>query len=197
MFGITSNYPKTFILFRKELEYMKYVLTLVCFVLFLSCTKPNRQINEITKVELARIGAWSDRGAAISVDDSLIYKYFGDYNVDRGYFTGKVSKQFWDTLNRKLEQIRFKTIPVTDNVHTADLNYFELIIHWSNKKRRIIRVWNWKRDSVLNTLIWLNYSYKRLKLRQINDSIKFETTFQNPPPRPQIDQIKFPPPLKQ
>lgn len=108
---------------------MKYVLILLCFVLLLlSCTKPKQHKNEIIKVELARSGAWSDYGGTISIDTSLNYKYYGDYgNIKQGYFTGKISGKFWDTLNRKLEQIRYKKLPASDNANVVDVNYFELI----------------------------------------------------------------------
>ena len=177
---------------------MRYVLILLCFVQFLSCTKPKTHINEITKVELARSGAWSDYGAAISVDSSLNYKYC-DNNAKRHYFAGKVGEDFWDTLNRKFERIKFKSLPATDNKLIQDANYFELIIYWKDSSRRITRARDIKIDSVVNTLIWLNDSYKNVKLHQVNHSIKFETTYQDPlfPPKPKIDQVKFPPPVKQ
>ncbi|HAL83082.1 MAG TPA: hypothetical protein DCO83_13325 [Mucilaginibacter sp.] len=175
---------------------MKYVLTLLCFALFLSCTKSSHPTNEITKVELARSGAWSDYGAAISINSSLNYSYCNN-NVKHGYFTGKVSEGFWDTLNRKFEKIKYKSLPVTDNKLIQDGNYFELIIHWKNGKKRITRVRDIKSDSVLDVLLWLNDSYKTAKLHQVNYPIKFETTYQNPPPKPIIDQLYFPPPIKQ
>jgi len=165
-------------------------------MLFLSCIKPKQHKNEIIKVELARSGAWSDHGAAISVDSSLNYRYC-DNNVKHGYFVGKVKERFWDTLNRKFEKIKYKSLPITDNKNIADINYFELIIHWKNGKKRVIRAWDIPTDSVLSIFKWLNDSYKNVKLHQVNYPIKFETIFQNPPPKPKIDQVKFPPPIKQ
>jgi hypothetical protein len=176
---------------------MKYVACLLCLLFLLSCKKPNLQTNEITKVELARSGAWSDFGATISVDSSLAYKYFGDYGkVKQGYFIGRVSRRFWDTLNQKLEEINFKTINSSDNLSVADVNYFEVIVYFKNQKRRIIRVNPREKDAVINAFMWLNDSYKNIKLYQFKNAIKFETTYHELP-KPSLKQIKFPPPTKQ
>jgi hypothetical protein len=176
---------------------MKYILILLCFVLLLSCTKPNPHINEITKVELARSGAWSDYGATISIDTSLNYRYYGDYgNIKQGFFTGKISEKFWDTLNQKFEQIRYKKLPVSDNAHVADVNYFELIIHWKNGKRRIQRAWGYPPDSVLSVIKWIDTSYQKVKLHQAKDTIRFEGTYHRPMQH-LFDSIRFPPPIKQ
>lgn len=175
---------------------MKHAAGFLLMSFFISCIKPVQPNNEITKVELARSGAWSDYGAAISVDSSLSYKYC-DNNQKQHYFVGKVDEKFWDTLNRKLEEVKFRSLPATDNKHIEDAEYYELIIHWKNKKRRLTRVWDFpQQDSVLNVIKWLNDSYKRAKLHQVNYPIKFETTYQNPPIQPKIDQVKFPPPIK-
>lgn len=176
---------------------MRCTIFLFLITLVIACNKPAQRNNEITKVELARSGAWADNGAAISVDSSLSYKYY-DGNVKLGYYVGRVSETFWDTLNQKFERIKYKSLPFTDNKLIEDANYFELIVHWKNGKRRITRVWNWPADlAVLSVISWLNDSHKRFKLHQVNYPIKFETTYQNPPPRPKLDQIKFPPPIKQ
>ena len=180
---------------------MKYVLILLCFVLLLSCTKPGPHRNEIAKIEFARGQEWDDFGAAIVIDSSLNYKYFRavdsslnyeyhDGNVEQGYEIGRVSKQFWDTLNNKFEKIKFKTIPSDSNSFIkspSDSNYFikskksfEVIIYWKDRKRRIIRFGSLGSDSVISVLSWLNDSYKSVTLNRVNAPIKFETTFQNP-----------------
>ena len=161
----------------------------------MACNRPTHQNNEIIKLELARGGAWSDYGPAIDIDSSLNVKYY-DGNSKKN-FVGKISTRLWDSINRRLEQVKFKDIPISDDKNIADATYFELIIYWKDSSRRITRVRDIKTDSVLNTFIWINDSYKSAKLRYVRYPIKFETTFQNPtPPKPKIDQIKFPPPIK-
>jgi hypothetical protein len=173
---------------------MKYLATLLCILVLFSCKKRFQQANEITKIELARSGAWSDFGAAVSIDTSLNYKYYSGNSKKN--FVGKINTRFWDLINRRFEQIKFKSIAPTDNKNIADANYFELIIYWRDSSKRIIRVKDIKPDSVISAFVWLNDSYKKVRLHQVNYSLKFETTFQIPPPGPQIDRVKFPPPIK-
>lgn len=155
---------------------MKNILTLVCILLFLSCVKSNHKTNEISKVELARSGAWSDYGSAISIDSSLNYKYCDD-NFKGGNFVGKIDKRFWDTLTKRLEMENFTTVDSTTDMNGFDASYFELIIHWNNKKKRIIRI-GYGKDPILKTCLWLDSSYKKVRLRRANAPIKFEGEFQ-------------------
>ncbi len=175
---------------------MKYITVLIIIILSASCKKVTHPNNEITKVELARSGAWSDFGATISIDSSLNYKYFGGYGkVKQGYFAGRVSSKFWDTLNQKFEEIKFKTIDTNDNSHVADVNYFEVIVHWRGHRKRIIRIRPRENDSIINVFLWLNDSYRNVKLHAVNNPLSFETTYHTPLPKPTIDQVKFPPPF--
>lgn len=157
-------------------------------VLLLSCKKPNRQANEITKVELARSVGWFNPGAAISIDSALNYNYWGvDSNKKPGYYSGKISQKFWDTLNQKLELIKYKTLPAHDSILLLDASYFELIVHWKNGKKRITTAS--ASNPLVNTLLWLNSSYKNVKLRHVKYPIKFETNLYT-------DVGIFPPPNK-
>jgi len=180
---------------------MRYFLSLMILIGLISCKKPVRQNNEITKVELARCGAWSDPGAAISIDTSLNYHYFGllnksnPANQSQKYYQGKATEGFYDTLNKKFDQIKYKTLDTTDNGYVTDVNYFELIIHWQTGKRRIIRIDTGGNTTVMKTLKWLDSSYKNIKLHQVKIPFKFETVFQDPP-HPNPIQIRFPPPIK-
>jgi len=174
---------------------MKYVASFAVLLFFISCTKPVQPNNEIRKVVLARSGAWSDYGAAISVDSSLSYKYC-DNNQKQHYFVGKVDEKFWDTLNRKLEEVKFRSLPATDNTHIADAEYYELIVYWKKGKRRLTRVWDFpQQDSALNVIKWLNDSYKKVKLKPVKGPIQFETTYQRLLPMVHVDQVHFPPPI--
>jgi len=158
-----------------------------------SCNEPHRH-NEITKIELTRTGAWADIGAIIKIDTSLNYDYWGRYDtVKEGYFTGRISQGFWDTLNYKFDQLKYKTLDTTDNSNVQDANYFELIIHWEKGRRRIIRVDTGGNYPLIKTLKWLNDSYKNVQLKRATNPIKFETTYLQTLIK--IDQVKFPPPI--
>jgi hypothetical protein len=175
---------------------MKYKVLLFMF-LFIACKKLQPQYNNISKIELARSGAWSDFGAAISIDSSLNYKYYGNYGkVKQGYFLGKASRKLWDTLTQKLEKINFKTVSSSDNLSVADVNYYEVIIHWKNHTKKIIRVSPRESDAVINTIRWLDSSFRKVNLHQVNNPIKFETTYHELP-KPEIDSVSYPPPAVQ
>ncbi len=183
---------------------MKYT---ACFWLIfscISCSKPVKPNNEITKVELARVIAIANRGTVLDIDTSLNYTFckFYTYHKEPGknqstYYKGKIGAPFWDTLNRRLEEIKYRTLDTTDKAGIIDGEYYELIVHWKNGRKRITRCIPFEHDSLLSLLDWLENSYKSASLKQTKIGFKFETGSQNPaPPHPKVDQIKFPPPIK-
>ena len=167
-------------------------MALLSLLLYISCIKPHRSNNEITKIELARSGAWSDNGAAIGIDSILNYRYY-NRNVKHGYFAGKISEAFWDTLNQKFEKIKFKTLNSDTLMNVSDASYFELIIHWKNGTRRVVKIASGN-SLIDSTFMWLNHSYSNIKLQPIKTPLKFETIFQRNIEYPSIDSVKFPPP---
>jgi hypothetical protein len=176
---------------------MRYILAIIFIVLLVSCKKHRQQTNEIVKVELARSGAWSDFGATISIDSSLTYQYFGELGTTKqGYFSGKIKPAFWDTLNQKFSLTNYKKFHVNDSMQVADLNYFELIIHWKGGKNRILKMENntSKHDSLLNVIMWIDNSYRGVQLHKVKYPFVFETTFHQEPPKPKLRQV-FPPPV--
>jgi len=173
-----------------------YFLSFFFVAIFFACQRTSHPINEITKIEFARSGAWSDYGAAICIDSSLQYNYYGGKRNDQYYYTGKITQQLWDTINRKIENINLKKARPDDEQKIADANYYELIIHWKHKKKRFVRIGFVITDSLSRFASWINNSYKNVDLTCVARPIKFETTFQNQP-KPRVDQIRFPPPIKQ
>jgi len=178
---------------------MRRVIFMVLIILITACYKPGQRNDEITKVELAESGYFFDFGqkfgTAISIDSDLNFKYY-DGNKNKGYYIGKISVQFWDTLNYKLDNIKFKTLK-SDKYADSGKGYYELIVHWKAGKKRIIRLASFGNNLIDRTFSWLNNSYKDINLQKANSPIRFETNYQNAPPNPKIDQVKFPPPTKQ
>jgi len=171
----------------------------ICLLLFLSlaaCKKTAPKNYEITKIELARPSGYPDYGATFRIDSSLVYQYWGDYkDIKQGFFIGKISKTFWDTLNSKLNKAKFKTATPLTDVSCVDCRSYELIIYWNNHKRRFDRVSGLRQDSILAFMRWVDSSYKIISLKQIKDSIKFEVS-PHEPPKPKFKSIAFPPPQK-
>lgn len=170
---------------------MKYLLAFICLALITSCTHPN----QITRIEFARSGAWSDWGAAISIDNSLQYNYYGGKENHRYYYTGKITQQLWDTLITKLNKIDLKNTWSDDGERASDVPYYELIVYWQTDKKRFVRNGIIISDSLSRVAGWIDNSNESVKLKQVSKPIKFETTFQNPP-AVDIKQVKFPPPEK-
>lgn len=155
---------------------MKAFIFLFISLLFLGCNKRVHRKSEIRKIEFARDGPSIIPGVTIGIDETLDYKYFGNYeNINQGYFTGEISPEFWDTLTNKLQAIKFKTAKATIDPGTESEEYYELIIYWSNKKRRLLRVWSKEPDPVFSICELIDTSYKRVKLHQTNDVLKFGT----------------------
>jgi len=175
---------------------IQYLFGLFCITLLLSCRHEAHPVNQLTKIEFARSGGWPDPRTAIEIDSSLQCHYYGDRSFSSYYYEGKVSAAFWDTLNRKVDAIDFKTARPDDKQDVADAQYWELIIHYKNNKMRFVRMGLVVTDSLSRLSAWLDNTHKRVELVNVAKSYKFETHFQEPA-RPDISQIRFPPPIKQ
>jgi len=174
-----------------------YVLGLITFTILSSCNKPRRH-NGITKIELAFSDGWGGFGTAVKVDSSLTYNFYGKYDsLKRGDFVGKISEGFWDTLNCKFEQLKYKSLDTTYhliNTNISDLSYFELIIYWNGGRKKIIGIPD-GHDSLMLALIGLHEKYKHIPLKKSNISVKFDVTYQYPPSYSKSGKVKFLPPL--
>jgi hypothetical protein len=165
----------------------KYILLFFLIFVLVCCKQKTKQINEITKVEMATGSCFGPcQFTAISIDSSLQYKYYGGAllpgkkrEVLKGYYVGKITTSFWDSLNVELEKLRFKELD-TLKENSSDGQPIELIIHYQNKVKRIRTEFGNLPDTIRDVLPWISESYKRVKLQPIKDSIKFETTIQYP-----------------
>jgi len=174
-----------------------------CFVLFgvflfTACNRPASTKYEINKIEIATGGCL--RGCPVVgeiIDSTLTFKYYGGYKAKlQGYYEGKVSQGFWDTLNLKIKQISFKKLD-TSKYMEVDGEAAEAIFYWNNHKRHVFKSIYNDPDAVSHVLIWIINSYKTIELHKLKDSVSFETGYQFMlPPRPKSDQVKFPPPKK-
>lgn len=161
---------------------MKPKIILIIYLLFLGCHSPLLRKNEITKIELVRTGAWAQRAATTIIDNSLTYKYwnYGDAgSAKKGYLTGKITKGFWDTINLKFEKAKYKNIEPNVYLRFRDGSFYELLIHFDNNKKTIIRDINISGDSMVNLCKWLDQTNNSIKLVKGSKSFKFETTYNN------------------
>jgi hypothetical protein len=182
-------------------EKMKHSILPLLFILLLltSCHKTCAKKDFITKIEVAKGGCL--RGCpitAISIDSTLTYNYFGGYKAKlQGYYTGKVTQGYWDTLNAKLKQVDFKKIDSDARYLPLDGEPGEVICYvGSSKKHFFISIYEDDTTDYKSQLFReIAYSYNHVSLYKMKDSSKFDVIFQHIiPPRPKLDQIKFPPP---
>ncbi|WP_295772355.1 DUF6438 domain-containing protein [uncultured Mucilaginibacter sp.] len=175
--------------------YKAYTYLVIASCLLSACHKQESRDNEIIKIEVATGGCFGPcQYTAVSIDSSLTYKYYGGQVLSRtnrpedkfkivGYYLGKVNKALWDTLNMKLEQIRYKQLD-TSYEHTVDDQSLEFIIHYNNKTKHIRAQAASLPNNVGKVFNWISDSYRNLKLRKTQDTPRFETTIQYPPPPP-------------
>jgi len=176
----------------------KLLTVIIWFALFIvACHNPKRRVNEISKIDIATGGYLGDcPSIAISIDSSLTYKYYGgSFSDKQGYYTGKVTQAFWDSLNIKLEQIKFKRLDTNFTV-PMDAPETELKIHFNSQTRHIQTGLFGLPASIANVFRWLINSYHQVKLYPSKDKLQFETEAQREPPKPSIKVVKFPQPVK-
>jgi len=170
----------------------------ICFLVLISCYHPKKRTDQISKIEIATSDCLKGCPViGISIDSTLTFKYYGGYNAKlQGYYSGFVTQGFWDTLNTKLEQIKFKGLE-TNNFGELDGHSAEVVVYWNKQKRHFMRSIYEDPDSISHILIWIADSYKHIQLQKLKDSVKFETTYQfMMPPKPKLDPVRFPPPKK-
>jgi len=177
-----------------------FPITMFTAVIFAACNTPTKSNNEINKIEIATGGCL--RGCPVVgliIDSTLNMHYYGGYKAKlKGYYYGKVTLAFWDTLNIKLKQINFKKLD-TSRISWIDGENAETIFYWGTKKRHVFKSIDGNTDAAATVFTWIINSYKRVELQKLNNTVKFETTFQYmqpPTPRSPADQALFPPPKK-
>jgi hypothetical protein len=187
---------------------MKSSLIFLLSIAFLSsCDRSVKRKNEITKIEIATGGCFGPcQSTVVSIDSSLNYRYFGGdtyftlplYAVSgklKGYYSGKISQGFWDTVNIKLEHINYKQLD-SSYQHSIDDQSLEVFIHYGNKIKHIKAQSASLPDSIAHVFYYVINSYKSVKPKSTKDTFNFESTTQRPIPMPNIHMVKFPPPTK-
>lgn len=140
----------------------------------------------ITKVEFAKSLCFLPCDAvAVSIDSSLNFEYYIDssyikHRKSRAYYTGKVSRVFWNELTEKLEQMDYSNLDTTKKIFPSDLRHRELKVYFNHRSIRVETVDG--DDSQEGKLHhWLDSAYKHVKLKLAKDTIHFGTTVQLDP----------------
>ncbi|WP_345948076.1 hypothetical protein ABDD95_14575 [Mucilaginibacter sp. PAMB04274] len=121
------------------------------------------------------------------LDSSLAFKFY----VDSGYcntegppiklYNGTVSRELWDTLNIKLEQVNYKQID-SINKEEREINDaygVEIIVHLNGKTKRISKHLSPYPITPLDSLInWLINTPSTILLKPSKDTFQLTTTYQ-------------------
>lgn len=164
------------------------------------CNQPALRHNELSKIEVAVAGGMMKWPAwAVSFDDNLNCYYYGGNKAKlKGYYSGKITSGFWDTLNIKLEQNKFTQLD-TSVYWPLDDQAAEAIFYWGKQKRRVFLAADDSLNGKENVLKWIAFSYQHIKLYKMQDSVNFDVKILFSKPefaRKKIEIIKFPPTLK-
>jgi hypothetical protein len=169
------------------LEFSAFTL---CLVLLYSCSYVSD--NTITKIELATGYCHGECPfSAIYLDTTLIYKYYGgDFSDKKGFYKGIANKRLFEAWSNRLIQVKYSEL---DSVYTGtvDDQSVELIVQDNRGVKHIRGQIESLPKNVRDVFYQIANSYKQVKLKAIQDSIKFNTTVQYlPKVKP-----KFLPPL--
>jgi hypothetical protein len=169
-----------------KLSYISLIIICCCQITILGCKKPVSRKNEIIKVEVATGWCFGPcQLTALSIDSSLELKYFGGRLLPgrwrktlQGYYKGRVSRLFWDSLNMKLEDIKYKKLD-TNRQWVMDSQILEVIIYYRNGVKHIKTSEGSFPDSIEKVFLWIDSSYKATKLQHIKGPIQFKTVAQS------------------
>lgn len=175
---------------------------LVALSLFACKQEKPKKADEISRINFATGGCFGRCPVmAVEMDSSLNFRFYGyEYTKLKGYYTGKISQSFWDSLTTKFEKIDFKQLDSTYEQSVDDLAT-ELIIYYNGQRKHIygqsmslpaklMKLYDWIMDN--DTTLHL---IKNIDTGNI--SKWFTTRIQHlppPPPMPLINQLKVIPP---
>jgi hypothetical protein len=176
----------------------KILGTLLLAVLCSSChSRGEKQFNKINKIAFATGGCYGSCPIqVIEIDSSLTFTYHGvKYIKKAGYFQGKATSAFWDTLNVKFEAIGYEGLDTSYETSVDDMATEVFINYGDNKVKHIVGQESSLPDSVMAVYKWLLLSMEHFQYTPSSDSFSFETIIEKPLPIPPgIDRLKFKPP---
>ncbi|HRO74643.1 MAG TPA: DUF6438 domain-containing protein [Crocinitomicaceae bacterium] len=172
---------------------IKQITTILIVILFIGCEQKNHERNnEITRIVFATGGCYGTCPIqAIDIDSTLNFNYHGvRYTRKKGFYTGVVTKGFWDTLNMKLENINFKELDTTYEYSVDGLST-EIFIYYNNKVKHIHGEYSDLPDSVRIVYDWLLTSIGTFKFKPTQKRLTFPTIIQKPMEELMPENIEF------
>jgi hypothetical protein len=168
-----------------------YIVILFGVIIFFSCNSDtNERSNysdktkkiQINKIVFGSGGCFGECPMfALEINSDLEVKYRGVMFVENtGFYRGKVSKEFWNELELKLNNMNFLKYD-SAYFNSADSQSSEIYIYYSDNKCKLIQG---MRPDIPRSLdkfySWLTESISKMNLEKTNDSLKFITACQFP-----------------
>lgn len=141
-----------------------------------------KRVNKITKIVFATGGCYGECPVmAFEIDSSLLVKFHGvKYTHLNGFYIGKTTSGYWDSLNLRLEDLKFRELDSAYFNSVDDLST-EMYVYYDNGK---IKYMEGQSGSLpLRLMGFYNYlmnSILRIDFEQTNDSLVFITKRQIP-----------------
>ena len=131
----------------------------------------------------------------VDIDDVGNMRYYGGQYADSsGYFRGKVTRRFLDSLNQQLESIGFRQLD-SSYEHSVDDQSTEIFIFYGKDQVKHIRGQSASLPNAYGQVFYkLLHQSLTFPLIRTQDTFEFPTTVQHGPPPPTRDTIRFVPP---
>jgi hypothetical protein len=123
----------------------------------------------------------------MKIDSDLRMAFYGEHYTEKaGFYTGKVTTDFWDSFNERFERIHFDRL---DNAYDQSVDDLAVIVTvcYGKTTRRVFGQSHDLPDSVRKVFDWLMDSYKKVALKPAPDTAHFYDQFRYP--------IVLPPPV--
>lgn len=184
--GLASKIRASRVSFATRMRLASIILWLL-FVGLAACSPPidHKRNNEISKVCLATAGCMSYCPLeAVQIDSSGRIEFYGGlYSKRQGYYTGILPRAFLDTLNLKLDPLDYTTMDTTNRLAEDGLSTEVVIYRHGHRKHFYFTMdRGLEQDSLSSAVSWVFHLAQGMALTPSKDTLRFETTFQVPPP---------------
>jgi hypothetical protein len=169
-------------------KYLFFAFTALCGW---SCHLPSRpaakRLNKITNLIFTSGGCNGKCPQFVmGIESSLNVNFYGERYTDKsGFYTGKVTEGFWDSLNIRFERLKFERLDSSYEFSQDDLDV--AISAWYGIRKKTVQgQFDDLPDSVQTTVNWLLEVYEHISLAPAQDTGYFYERFRRPPILPPI-----------
>jgi hypothetical protein len=166
---------------KYEIKIRYFLGIIMIMIVIISCKqdKGHPRHNDLERIVFATGGCFGTCPfSAIEIDSSLKYKFYGGkYSLRSGFYTGNITQELWDSLNIKLEKIKYKQLDSCYS-HSVDDLAMEVILFFNGQSKHFSAQSASLPDSVYRCFSWILKTQNRIHLVSSKDSLKFKTFIQ-------------------